>query len=58
MKKLCLNLFFVLGLIMTAVAQEKVTLYNPSADAKAEIATAVKKAAAENKHVMLQLGGN
>ena len=58
MKKLCLNLIFVLGLIVSAVAQEKPTLYNPSADAKADIAAAVKKAAAENKHVFLQLGGN
>lgn len=60
MKKLCLNLIFVLGLIITSVAQEKPkpTLYNPSADAKADIAAAVKKAAVENKHVFLQLGGN
>lgn len=60
MKKLCLNLFFVLGLVIASIAQEKPkpTLYNPTADAKAEIAAAVKKAAAENKHVILQLGGN
>lgn len=60
MKKLCLNLVFVLGLIGTGFAQEKAkpALYNPSADAKADIAAAVQKAAAENKHVFLQLGGN
>jgi thioredoxin-related protein len=58
MKKLCLNLIFVLGLFATSVAQEKPKLYNPAADAKADIAAAVKKAAAENKHVFLQLGGN
>ncbi len=60
MKKLCLNLIFVLGLIITSSAQEKAkpTLYNPSADAKADIAAAVKKASAESKHVLLQLGGN
>ena len=33
-------------------------LYNPSADAKAEIAGAVKKAAATHKNVLLQIGGN
>src|ERR1700712_4180202 len=33
-------------------------LYHPEADAKAEIAAAVKKAAAEHKHVLLQFGGN
>lgn len=60
MRKLCLNVFFVLGLIVTVSAQEKSkpTLYNPLADAKADIAAAVKKAVAENKHVFLQLGGN
>lgn len=59
MKKLCLNLILVLGLIITTVAQEKKPeLYHPTADAKADIASAVKKAAAEKKHVFLQLGGN
>ncbi|MBK8492895.1 MAG: thioredoxin family protein [Saprospirales bacterium] len=33
-------------------------LYDPSADAKAEIAKAVDKAASEGKHVFLQIGGN
>lgn len=59
MKKVGLQVLFVLGVFSTAVAQEtKPTLYNPAADAKADIAAAVKKAAAENKHVFLQLGGN
>lgn len=35
-----------------------VNIYNPNADAKADIAAAVKKARAENKNVMLQIGGN
>lgn len=38
-------------------AQEK-KLYNPDADAAADIAAAVKKAAAENKFVLIQGGGN
>jgi len=33
-------------------------LYNPAADAKADIATAVKKASAMHKNVLLQIGGN
>ncbi|RXK81319.1 thioredoxin family protein [Filimonas effusa] len=39
-------------------AQEKPTVYNVNADAAADVAAAVKKAKAENKHVLLQLGGN
>lgn len=34
------------------------SIYNPAADARANIAAAVKKAQAENKHVLLQIGGN
>jgi thioredoxin-related protein len=33
-------------------------LYNPKADAKEEIADAVKQAAKEHKNVLLQIGGN
>jgi thioredoxin-related protein len=33
-------------------------LYSPAADAKADIAEAVKKASKENKNVLLQIGGN
>jgi thiol:disulfide interchange protein len=39
------------------IAQEA-PLYDPSADASAAIAMAVKKAAAENKFVLVQAGGN
>src|ERR1700759_1264721 len=46
----------------TATAAVKLTdtakLYHPNADAKADIAAAVKKAAAEHKNVLLQIGGN
>ena len=38
-------------------AQEK-KLYNPAANASADIEAAIKKAAAENKFVVLQAGGN
>jgi uncharacterized protein YyaL (SSP411 family) len=37
---------------------EGVHIYNPEADAKADIAAAIKQAKAENKHVLLQIGGN
>ncbi len=34
------------------------TLYHPAADAKADIAAAVRQAAASHKNVLLQIGGN
>lgn len=37
---------------------ETFNLYHADADAKAEVNAAVKKAAAENKHVLLMIGGN
>src|ERR1700750_2406975 len=41
-----------------AKTKDSVKLYTPAADAKAEIKEAVKKAAAEHKNVLLQIGGN
>lgn len=37
---------------------DSVKIYNPTADAKAEIQAAVKKASKEHKNVLLQIGGN
>jgi uncharacterized protein YyaL (SSP411 family) len=37
---------------------EAVQIYNPDADARADISAAIKQAKAENKHVLLQIGGN
>ena len=55
------SFFFVL-LLFTATylfsQTEEVKIYNPDADAREDIATAVKQAKAENKHVLLQIGGN
>ncbi|MDN3654360.1 thioredoxin family protein [Ferruginibacter paludis] len=54
------NLFFFISLMLISFsifAQEK-KLYDAAADAKADIEVAVKKAAAENKFVVLQAGGN
>ncbi|WP_131536383.1 thioredoxin family protein [Pedobacter nototheniae] len=38
--------------------KDAVHIYNPQANAKADIAAAVAKAAKENKHVLVQVGGN
>lgn len=57
MKKLFSIIVVGLALTATAQAQEK-KLYNPSADAKKDIAMAVSKAEKEGKHVFLQIGGN
>ncbi len=40
------------------MAYAQVNIYNPNADAKAEIAAAISKAKQENKHVFIQIGGN
>jgi len=40
------------------IAQPKVKLYDESADAKAQIAAALKTAKGENKRVLIQWGGN
>lgn len=37
---------------------EPVQIYNPEANAREDIAKAVKQAKTENKHVLLQIGGN
>jgi len=37
---------------------EGVHIYNPDADAREDIATAVKQSRVENKQVLLQIGGN
>jgi len=52
-------LSFIIGLLcLNLSAQEAVKIYNPAADAKAEVAAAIIKASAEGKHVFLQVGGN
>ena len=57
MKKTILSLFFLsIGLII--FAQEQSKPYNPTADAKADLKKAVDQAKKENKHVLIQIGGN
>ena len=59
MNKTLLTLAFILLAAFYLTAQTtEVKIYNPEADARADIATAVKQAKAENKHVLLQIGGN
>ena len=63
MKRISLCIIAVIIFISGVSAQSadisaKNKLYNPSDNAKAEIAKAVKQAGAEGKHVFLQIGGN
>lgn len=48
---------FLLSACLFVQAQVK-PIYNPEADAKADIAKAVQQAKVEGKHVFLQIGGN
>jgi thiol:disulfide interchange protein len=62
MKKILL-IATIAAITVTAKAQEAAKpegpkLYNPEADAKADIAAAVKTASAQHKNVLLQIGGN
>lgn len=56
--KILLTLGVSLAITWAVNAQEKPKLYNPEANAQADIQNAVKKAQAEGKHVFLQIGGN
>ncbi len=59
MKNLVISILLLLVVLGTGNAQQaKPTIYNPMANAKADISAAVAKAAAENKHVLIQIGGN
>jgi thioredoxin-related protein len=51
-------LFFILFLSFSLKAQEKITLYNPEADAHKDLETAVQNARDQHKHVLIQVGGN
>lgn len=50
--------FFAILAINLSAQQTAVNIYNPAANAKADLQAAVKKAKAENKHVLIQVGGN
>ena len=54
-----ITLTLIIGLLSLSLsAQQAVKIYNPDADAKKDVASAVAKASAEGKHVFLQIGGN
>lgn len=63
MKSLKRSFFIIILSINGVLAQDMLIpknkkLYDPTSDAKVEIANAVKKAKKEGKHVFLQIGGN
>lgn len=55
MKNLLILIFLLTGFVGVAQVEP---IYNPEANAQADIDSAVKKAAAEGKNVFLQIGGN
>jgi len=57
MKKTVFTLVFVL-IAVFLFSQEKASVYNPNADAKTDLKSAIERAKAENKHVLIQVGGN
>jgi thioredoxin-related protein len=54
------KIIFFLGLMISiqAFAGDSTKLYNPYANVEKDIAAALVKAKKENKHVLLQIGGN
>lgn len=58
MKK-ALFLFSLIVISLKVFSQtEEIKIYDPDANAREDIAKAVNQAQAENKHVLLQIGGN
>ena len=56
-----INLFMLAMTIVIPLAsfsQEKVKIYDPTANAETQVNQAITKASKEGKHVMLQIGGN
>lgn len=57
MKSILIILTLIISLEFYA-QENKISIYNPDADAKKEIEEAIIKAKVENKHVFIQIGGN
>ena len=51
-------MMLIINAFLLLAQPAKVSIYNPNADARAEVNEAVAKAASENKHVLIQVGGN
>jgi thioredoxin-related protein len=59
MKTILSITFLLVGFFFSIHSQSsKVNLYNPALDAKLQIDSALKIASKENKHVLIQVGGN
>jgi len=58
MKRIILILSTIILSVFLFAQTEPVQIYNPEANAREDIANAVKQAKAENKNVLLQIGGN
>lgn len=57
-KYLLFCLFTAMSTGLRAQVKDTVKLYNPAADAEADVRAAVKQAAIGHKNVLLQIGGN
>lgn len=58
MKTFLITIILFISVSAIQAQEAKPELYNPSADAKADIQKAVAQAKLESKHVLLQIGGN
>ncbi len=58
MKKTTYLILLLFTAIFLQAQDQKPKLYNPDADARLEISNAVKQAKIDDKHVLLQVGGN
>lgn len=58
MKAFLLSIVLFFSVAAIHAQEEKPQIYDPMLDAKAEIQKAVAQAKLENKHVLLQIGGN
>ena len=53
-----LLLFILILSSITVFGQNKIAIYNPDANAKRDLDSAIVKATNENKHIFVQIGGN
>jgi thioredoxin-related protein len=58
MKRCFLLIVFLSSIIIVDAQTTDTKIYDPKANAESDISAAIKKAKAENKHVLLQAGGN
>ena len=58
MKTKIISLFLLLLVNFTWAQNNKVQIYNPQIDAEKELSEAIQQAKKENKHILIQIGGN